>query len=107
MQNGSSLPLAQVPVLPIAAFRGAVMEAAAGGAEITSFFAAPVAAGNFLLVAVLSESDTGVLRVGAARIEESWPSLTPDCEAAHLFEREIAEQYRLRPEGHPWLKPVR
>ena len=25
----------------------------------------------------------------------------------HLFEREIAEQWGLRPEGHPWLKPVR
>jgi Ni,Fe-hydrogenase III large subunit len=24
-----------------------------------------------------------------------------------LFEREIAEQFGLRPEGHPWLKPVR
>ena len=25
----------------------------------------------------------------------------------HLFEREIAEQFGLRPDGHPWLKPVR
>jgi len=25
----------------------------------------------------------------------------------HLFEREIFEQTGLRPEGHPWLKPVR
>jgi len=25
----------------------------------------------------------------------------------HLFERELAEQYGIRPEGHPWFKPVR
>ena len=24
-----------------------------------------------------------------------------------MFEREIAEQFGLRPEGHPWLKMVR
>jgi hypothetical protein len=24
-----------------------------------------------------------------------------------MFEREIAEQYGIRPEGHPWLKMVR
>jgi len=26
---------------------------------------------------------------------------------AHMFEREIAEQWRIEPVGHPWLKPVR
>jgi Ni,Fe-hydrogenase III large subunit len=29
------------------------------------------------------------------------------CEPFHLFEREVAEQYGIRPEGHPWLKMVR
>jgi Ni,Fe-hydrogenase III large subunit len=33
--------------------------------------------------------------------------MTPLCPQVHLFEREIAEQFGLRPEGHPWLKPVR
>src|SRR5262249_8855648 len=36
-----------------------------------------------------------------------YPSLTSDCAQAHLFEREIAEQWGIIPEGHPWLKPVR
>ena len=38
---------------------------------------------------------------------DCFPSLTPDCPQVHLFEREIAEQYGVRPEGHPWFKPVR
>ncbi len=29
------------------------------------------------------------------------------CPAAHLFEREIAEQCGVVPHGHPWLKPLR
>ena len=33
--------------------------------------------------------------------------MTPDCPEVHLFEREIAEQWGVVPEGHPWLKPVR
>jgi Ni,Fe-hydrogenase III large subunit len=38
---------------------------------------------------------------------ESVPSLTLLCPQASLFEREIAEQFGLSFEGHPWLKPVR
>ena len=113
MHNGGSLPFSGVPVVTVASLRRMVIEAVGEGAEIASLFAAPAAegrksgAGDFLLVAVLSDAHTGVLRVAAARVEETWPSFTPECAAAHLFEREIAEQYNVRPEGHPWLKPVR
>ncbi len=62
---------------------------------------------DFRLIAVLSDPRNGAFRIAATRVEEAWPSLTPDCAAAHLFEREIAEQYNIRPQGHPWLKPVR
>ena len=40
-------------------------------------------------------------------IGDAYPSLTPDCPQAERFEREIAEQWSIRPEGHPWLKPIR
>jgi Ni,Fe-hydrogenase III large subunit len=38
---------------------------------------------------------------------DDFPSLTPQCPQFHLFEREIAEQFGVVPEGHPWFKPVR
>ena len=38
---------------------------------------------------------------------DRFESVTDAVPQAHLFEREIAEQYGLRPDGHPWLKPVR
>ena len=36
-----------------------------------------------------------------------YPALTLIQSQAHLFEREVWEQHGLKPEGHPWLKPVR
>ena len=35
------------------------------------------------------------------------PRSRPECPQAHLFEREMAEQFGILPEGHPWFKPVR
>ncbi|MCP3955344.1 MAG: hydrogenase, partial [Desulfobacterales bacterium] len=38
---------------------------------------------------------------------EAYPAMSLECEQFHMFERELAEQYGIRPEGHPWLKMVR
>ena len=38
---------------------------------------------------------------------DSYPSLTPLCPQAQAFEREIAEQFGLKPLGHPWMKRLR
>jgi Ni,Fe-hydrogenase III large subunit len=107
MHNGDSLSLSALPVVPVSALSRMVVDAARDGAEVASFFAAPGGAREFLLLVILSDPRTGALRVAGAPVKDSWPSLTPVCEAVHLFEREIAEQYGLKPVGHPWLKPVR
>ena len=60
------------------------------------------------LFAVLADSHDGVLLPLSADLSEDWyPSLTVDCPQAHHFERELAEQFGVVPQGHPWLKPVR
>ena len=43
----------------------------------------------------------------STEVADGYPALTPACAQAHWFEREIAEQWGVRPEGHPWLKPIR
>ena len=49
-----------------------------------------------------------MMRCATAALKDSWPSLTAEgCVAANWFEREMAEQWRITPEGHPWLKPLR
>ena len=60
------------------------------------------------LYVVLADDEQNQLYVGRTQIEgDRFPSLTPRCPQVHLFEREIAEQFGLKPIGHPWLKPVR
>lgn len=59
------------------------------------------------LLAVLAHDATALLHAVATVPLHSYPSLTLACPQAHLFEREIYEQWAILPEGHPWLKPVR
>lgn len=57
------------------------------------------------LLAVLRNSNLHVIET---EVEHDFPSLTlMGGTKFHLFEREIAEQFGLRPNGHPWLKMVR
>ena len=110
LHNGAATAFSAIPIAPEPVFRRTVIEGVRGGAELLSLFAVPSGSAKrnaLLLVALLSEPGTATIRTAATTVTDSWQSLTPDCEAAHLFEREIAEQYRLRPQGHPWLKPVR
>ncbi len=109
VRTGDAIPRAQVPLLPFADFRSMVVEAVKRGQRIVALF------GNIAdsspdveIYVVLADSARAQLRAGKARMNsDRFPSLTPDCPQAHLFERELAEQYGLRPEGHPWFKPVR
>src|SRR6185295_9983778 len=67
----------------------------------------PKADGEIHLLAALADDASGQIQVATTALGGSYPALTPECAAAHYFEREIFEQHGIRPEGHPWLKPVR
>ena len=60
-----------------------------------------------LLYALLIDPAGKMFRIAASAIGASYPALTPHIAAFHWFEREIFEQYNIKPEGHPWLKPIR
>lgn len=105
--NGHAFPLADCPVLPVERFRQEIVEGVAAGRRLSAFFAFPANFEMFRLFAVLADAEQGGLAVVAADVRDEYPSLTPDCPQAHLFEREIFEQHNVRPVGHPWLKPVR
>jgi len=103
---GEGAAVGEVPILDVAAFRAAVVDGVRGGARLAALFGRSTPRG-VNLVAVLARDDAAVLAVTSADVGDAYPSLTPECMQAHLFEREIAEQWGVRPEGHPWLKPVR
>jgi Ni,Fe-hydrogenase III large subunit len=107
-RNAEPAPIAAVPVVAVPAFQTAILDAiAVDGCRVASLFARE-SDGRIELVAVLAgdaTSELGFLRTRLA--EDSFPSLTPECPQVQAFEREIAEQYGVRPVGHPWLKPLR
>jgi Ni,Fe-hydrogenase III large subunit len=105
--NGVAIPREQVPSLSLEDLRQKAIEAPRRGQRISALFGVP-AGERIELVLVLAHDSSGTLEAARAEVAgESFPSITPECPQAHLFEREIAEQWGLRPEGHPWFKPVR
>ncbi len=107
LKNGGSVPLAALSVLSYEAFEAALEGELCAPGRIIAYFATPAGAGEFDLFAVIARDWQGDLRLLRTRIGERFPSLTPRFSQLHLFEREIAEQYGVVPEGHPWFKPVR
>jgi Ni,Fe-hydrogenase III large subunit len=104
--NGESIPLAEIPVPGMDEFLQNIVDKTGRGWRISSFFGAPKE-GSVDLYCVLSGDHEGCLGIMRTNVCSAFPSITPQCPQAHLFEREIAEQCGLLPEGHPWLKPVR
>jgi Ni,Fe-hydrogenase III large subunit len=109
LRNATTIALGDVPAWDFGRFRRAVFEAVAGGARVSAFFGDVSSSPDGVeLFAVLADDATSMLYVAKTRTQgDEFLALTPECPQVHLFEREIAEQCGLRPEGHPWLKPVR
>jgi Ni,Fe-hydrogenase III large subunit len=106
-RNGESVPRADVPRLELGALRREILDGVAAGQRVAAFFGTRADDGIELTLVLAHDAD-GLLHLGRSLVRaQSFPSLTPECAQVHLFEREIFEQHGLRPEGHPWLKPVR
>jgi Ni,Fe-hydrogenase III large subunit len=101
--NGESIPLAQVPELTVAAFSEAVINDLSSGLRLSCLCADSDLNGY----AVLADDGERKLHVARTRLGERYRAITPACTQAHLFEREMAEQFAIEPIGHPWFKPVR
>ena len=104
VHNGVALPLSHLADLTLGEFRAAVIQGVRSGQRLACLCADR----RMNLFAVLAEDGAGRLLAGRTRLEAPrYPALTPECPQAHLFERELAEQFGIVPEGHPWFKPVR
>jgi len=104
LRNGGALPLRDVPELGFPMFRDQVVQGCAEGARLACL----CVDGELNGYAVLARDAEETLHIARTHFPgRSYDALTPDLPAAHLFEREIAEQWGLQPKGHPWLKPVR
>jgi Ni,Fe-hydrogenase III large subunit len=105
VSNGGAVPFDKIPRVGADVFRDTILSAAPAG-RLVALFGTPEGA-RVRLVAVLARDGDAMLSITSTEVDERYPALTPDLPQAHLFEREIAEQWGVVPEGHPWLKPVR
>jgi Ni,Fe-hydrogenase III large subunit len=105
--NALPVPLAAVPDLAIDRFREIVISAIGNGKRLLLLVGMAQTGDGTRLLAALADDANGKIGLASTVVAEAYPALTPDCVAAHHFEREIYEQWGTRPDGHPWLKPVR
>jgi Ni,Fe-hydrogenase III large subunit/Ni,Fe-hydrogenase III component G len=109
LRNGETIARSQIPRRSFLDFRREILDSVDAGRRIAALFGDnPPGTDRVDLYVVLADKTTGQLQVGATTLDsERFCSMTPECPQAHLFEREIAEQYGVHPDGHPWFKPVR
>ncbi len=103
ISNGASVRREQIPRLSFDNFRKEALDIVENGGKVVHFFFF-FEDDTVKLIAVLR---TDKLLLAECDAPEAYPSLSAQCEPFHMFEREIAEQFGIRPEGHPWLKMVR
>jgi Ni,Fe-hydrogenase III large subunit len=105
--NAQAVPLREIPALNVEDFRQVLIRAPSQHRRIAALFGTRDANG-VRLYGVLAGDGEGRLYVLSTLVEGNvFASMTVECPQVHLFERELFEQWGLRPEGHPWLKPVR
>jgi Ni,Fe-hydrogenase III large subunit len=107
IRNGESLPLAEVPMLAHGEFQPWLKERMVDGGQLSALFGVSRGATELTLYAVTTKAANSAISVFSTVVSDHYPALTPHVPQAHWFEREIAEQWGVVPEGHPWLKPIR
>ena len=107
LRNSDSVRTDHVPVLRVAEFRDTVVSRVGAGSPLMAIFGVPSRGTSTRVFGLVANSEAGTIELCATDIERDYPALTPDCPSAHWFERELAEQWALQPQGHPWLKPIR
>lgn len=61
------------------------------------------------LYVIMADDPASNLLVSSLYLQkkQTYGSITSDVPQFHMFERELYEDFGIKPEGHPWLKPVR
>ncbi len=106
-RTGTAWPRHTLPELAPRELADALVAGVERGLRVVAYFG--LGEGDALrLVLVLADDARAELAIGTAVVGgRSFPSVAAQCPQAQLFEREIAEQWGVEADGHPWMKPVR
>ncbi|MEA2633054.1 MAG: hypothetical protein QOE66_3273 [Chloroflexota bacterium] len=107
-RNGEAHREADIPRVSLEALASAVVDACRRGGRLVLWFGRRIESGVRVYAVVAQDAD-GLLGLLAADAAEgsSYPAMTTTIPQANRPERELYEQMGIKPEGHPWLKPIR
>ena len=103
INSGEAVKRAALPIFEFEQLRERLLEISRYGC-VVQFFGYEDGGELFVMAVMRLENQ---LLAGLARLPESYASLTAKRPKFNLFERELAEQFGVRPLGHPWLKMLR
>ncbi len=114
VENATAVPLGDIPQVPIAEFIDIVSASLDKKARIGAYFAYPISRpfsspqNHIALMIQLHGSEGGIALMRSEPLATPIiPTLSVNHPQAQYFERELAEQWGLIIENHPWMKPVR
>ncbi len=108
--NGRAIALDAIPVLAPEVLADITVDAVTDGQRVAAMFAASTGQPphSTELYVVLVDDNQGLIQAARSGVVDGqFVSLASRCPQVQLFEREIAEQFGIKPSGHPWFKPVR
>jgi Ni,Fe-hydrogenase III large subunit len=104
IENGVAISRDIIPTVSYEQFFTTMADFIRNDGFVVQFFAYASESDYKLLAVVRNDS----LYAIGTKVDKAYRSLTGSIsEKFHMFEREIAEQFGLKPDGHPWLKMVR
>src|SRR5215467_2285513 len=107
-RNAVAVPLDAIPEVAPGALRETCADLASRGGRICGMLVAPDRNETRRALYIAMADDSGSrLAFLRARVEGAYGAISVALPEAQAFERELFEQHGIRPEGHPWLKPLR
>jgi Ni,Fe-hydrogenase III large subunit len=110
VQNQEPFALNDIPILSLVEFEDSVRETLNSQARMIGLFGLETSPSTTTVIAVLCHSSTSVIQLLGTTFspaDNHYHSFADSFPQTHYFECELAEDHRIIPDGHPWLRPVR
>ncbi|BBE31508.1 hydrogenase [Tepiditoga spiralis] len=103
IENTKKINLSEVPLSTFDDFYNEIEILMAKNAKVIQYFAFEMNNKVMLIIILRTE----MLWIGLCEAPNEYESLTKKYEQFNEYEREIAEQFSIKPIGHPWFKSLR
>jgi Ni,Fe-hydrogenase III large subunit len=110
VQNHQPFAISDIPIVSVPQFETSVRNALIAHSRMIGLFGLDPAVSPGTVIAVLCDRLRSTLHLVGAKFsssEKHFKSFAGEFPQTHYFECELAENHHIKPDGHPWLRPVR